>query len=141
MSSRYIRPEPHSLYSDATLTQGGWVNESGVSSSYPVPVAFQENIFLAEFYAAYREIIENGEKYIHINLHCDHQSLCSVLNSHGVRHPGRHPSHFHTLLKELLAWIRSNHIRLTVSWIPSSCNPADEHLKTKCNTATENKRS
>jgi hypothetical protein len=125
LSNGYLRPQPYNLYSDATLRRGGWVNHSGASSSFSVASGFQGNIFLAEFYAAYRAIKDNGERYMHISLHCDNMSLCMVLNSHGVRHPGRHPLLFLIFLDELFAWIHLNHIKLTVSWIPSECNPAD----------------
>lgn len=113
-----------SLFSDATLTQGAWVNHYGTSRNFSLPTSFQNDMFYAEFYAAYRAIMDNGQEYMHIQLHCDHRGVCLMLNNRAAAHPWRY-QHVNALLLELLSWLKSNNILLTVYWIPSNSNPAD----------------
>jgi hypothetical protein len=89
------------LYSDATLTQGAWVDDDrGIC------------------------IMDNGQNNEHIDLHCDHRGVCLMLNDHAARHPLRY-QRVSDLLTKLLAWMESKHISLSVQWIPSEYNPAD----------------
>lgn len=113
------------LYSDATLTQGAWVDRKGTSMNFPLPREFQCDTFHAEFYAACRAIVDNGQKNRHIDLCCDHRGVCLMLNNHAARHPSKYP-HVSSLLTILLSWTESKHMSISVRWIPSESNPADE---------------
>ncbi|OAQ25462.1 hypothetical protein K457DRAFT_129008 [Linnemannia elongata AG-77] len=82
-------------------------------------------MFHAEFYAAYRAIVDNGENNEHIDLRCDNMGVCLMLFQHTARRPPRYP-HVSELLTTLLSWMESKNISMTVSWIPSKFNPADK---------------
>lgn len=112
------------LYSDATRTQGAWVNQEGTSMSFSLPNRFQCDMFHAESYAAYRAIVDNGENNEHIHLRCDNTSVCLMLNERATRNPRRYPR-VSALLTQLLSWMNSKNISISVTWIPSECNPAD----------------
>jgi hypothetical protein len=112
------------IYSDATLTQGAWVNDQGTSMHFILPDRFQGDMFHAETYAAYRAIVDNGRNDDHIDLRCDNKGVCLMLNSRTAKHPMRYP-HVSGLLTRLLSWMKSRRISLVVSWIPSECNLAD----------------
>lgn len=118
-------PKHSNIYSDATLTQGAWVNDRGTSINFPVPKNFRHSSFEAESYAAYRAIRDNETKNTRLDLHCDHQGLCSVLNSHAVRHSQRYPQ-VGALLTRLFSRLDSKKISLSVTLIPSESNPADK---------------
>lgn len=79
------------IYSDATSTQGAWVNDQGASKNFLVPKNFRHLSFEAESSAGYRAIRDNETKNTHLRLHTDHQGLCSTLNNHSVRHPQKNP--------------------------------------------------
>lgn len=125
MSRKNKSKQQRILYSDATTTQGAWVNHKGTSMNFMLPNRFQYDMFHAESYAAYRAIVDNGQNNEHINLRCDHRGVCLMLNDRAARHPLRYP-HVSALLTKLLSWMASKNISISVSWIPSESNPADE---------------
>lgn len=118
--------EPYKLYSDATLSQGAWVNHYGASMNFPQPLQFQYGIFTAEFYAAYRAIMDNM-KYqgMIVHLYCDNTGVCSMLNQRHALYPDRYPA-VNNLLLELMRWLSANSISLSVIWNQSKLNPADK---------------
>ncbi|KAF9343007.1 hypothetical protein BGX26_006432, partial [Mortierella sp. AD094] len=118
-------PKQSTIYSDATLTQGAWVSDRGTSKNFPVPKNFRHSSFASEAYAANRAIRDNETKNTRLNLRCDHQGLCSVLNNHVVRHPQKYPQ-VDTLLTGLFSRLDSKKISLSATWIPSESNLADK---------------
>lgn len=116
----------HKLYySDATLTQGAWVNHKGNIMNFPLPHRFQLDMFHAEFYAAYRAIVDNGGNNEHVDLYCDNKGVCSMLNNRAAKHPLQYPR-VSALLTKLLSWMQSQNITVSVLWIPSESNLADK---------------
>ncbi|KAF9361033.1 hypothetical protein BGX26_006355 [Mortierella sp. AD094] len=116
---------PHELFTDATLKQGAWINDDGVTSVFSVPEEYRHSSFESEYYSVHRAILENGIPNMQINLHCDHRGLCKTLERRAMRHPVKH-AHLNVLFKALMSFMESNNIQLKVSWIPSELNPADE---------------
>ncbi|OAQ25460.1 hypothetical protein K457DRAFT_23081 [Linnemannia elongata AG-77] len=45
----------------------------------------------AEFYAAYRAIVDNGGNNEHVDLYCDNKGVCSMLNNRAAKHPLQYP--------------------------------------------------
>ncbi|KAF9172807.1 hypothetical protein BGX21_008495 [Mortierella sp. AD011] len=113
------------LFTDATLTQGAWINDDGVTSVFSVPAEYQHSSFESEYYSVHRAILENGMPNMQINLHCDHRGLCDTLKRRAMRHPVKH-ARLNVLFEALMSFMESNNIQLKVSWIPSKLNPADE---------------
>ena len=118
--------KPYKLFSDATLTQGAWVNHNGVSKNFPLPPKFKHGMFAAEFYAAYRAILDNIKyKNMNVHLYCDNTSVCEMLNNRSARHPNKYPE-VNSHLVELMKWLETNKVSLSVWWIRSKSNPADK---------------
>ncbi|KAF9206980.1 hypothetical protein BGZ49_001461 [Haplosporangium sp. Z 27] len=112
------------VFTDATPSQGAWINNKGSSRVFPVPNAYQHSSFESEYYTVHRAIIENAKPGMEMNLFCDHQGLCSTLQSRTMRHPQRH-AHLNQHFSRLMNFMQTNDVRLNVSWIPSEYNPAD----------------
>lgn len=118
--------KPYKLFSDATLTQGAWVNHNGISKNFPLPPSFEHDMFSAEFYAAYRAIMDNIKyQNMIVHLYCDNTGVCAMLNNRSARRPHRYPA-VNNHLVELVKWLERNKISLSVLWIPSKSNPADQ---------------
>jgi len=108
------------IFTDATPTQGAWVNHHGSTCAFPVPRDFQNSSFESEFYSAYVGILENAAPGKSVHLHCDNQDVCSVLEKGKTRNAS-----VKRMNRDLQSWLATNNISLTVSWVPSKQNPAD----------------
>ncbi|KAF9190761.1 hypothetical protein BGZ51_008276 [Haplosporangium sp. Z 767] len=110
------------LYTDATPAQGAWIS----SKIFAVPSDLQKSSVEAEYYSAYQGIVDNAVPNNSIQLHCDNQEVCNVLQKGKTKNPK-----LKKLNQDLQSLLRANNISLAVSWVSSKENVADKLSRSK----------
>jgi len=125
MSSPRSVPAATKVLSDASLRHGAWIDCDGRQKTFAIPPQeFQYTSYASEFYVAQQDIRDIAPLSNHIQLYCDNQGVYFIIRNQRTAHPARNPR-VEELFNSLLSFIDNNDIHLSISHVPSQCNPAD----------------